>query len=374
MLDLTTLSIVFNVLSAAIDGLQSVMVEYLTTSCGITWMLTLYIQYYLGTLLMTLSWILWFFFEYYYGCVEQGLGEVNNHTSFTSYLLSIFPSINENDKQKWFVLIFRSLCGVLSLLNYDIALSYSNAGDVLLIEFVTTMLISILFGWIFFKEKYNVIVLMCLISCLGGGILVIQPTLIFGTGREIETMNFYGFIFIFISGVIRGIAQALIKHSFVIKVHWISIILIPQLLGCIVLLFIFIIGSLLLDWSLISDDIFDNNNNNNNYVLLLLCGTGLMYYLFYTLCTLSFRIGNIGRLGIIQNSNIVFGYLFSTILGVEINYICTIGIILVLTAFVVMFFEMKTYDDDNGNDNDNASNHDDQIQYQQVRSQVSEMD
>ena len=375
MLDLTTLSIAFNVFSAAIDGLQSVNIEYLTTNCGISWILTFYAQYYLATLLMTISWILWFSFEYYYDRIDPD--EVDNYSNFVSYLLSIFPHLNENDQQKWFVLLFRSICGVLSLIFYNISLSYSNAGDVLLIEFVTTMIVSISLGWMFFNEKYNAIVFICIIVCIGGGILVTQPSFIFGTGNDIETMNFYGFLFTFLAGVIRGIAQALIKHSFVIKVHWLSIILIPQLIGCIILVFVFIIGYFVFDWNLINMKTYESNDNNS-YTLLLLLSTGLSFYLFYVFCTLSFRIGNIGRLGIIQNSNIVFGYLFSAIIDIKINYICWTGIILVMIAFVVMFFEMKQYGDENDENDINGDNqdgnHDDQIKYQQITSQVSELD
>ena len=353
-MNLSTLAVVFNVFSALTDGLMSVIIQYITEK-GATWVQTFYTQFYLSTLLMVLTWMLWFGYEYHF-IVKIHDDKNTKYDSYFSYLISIFP-FNEDSlrisKQKWFVLFFRSICGVTSLLFYNISLSYSEAGDVLLIEFVTTMITSILFGWLFFGEKYNILVLLAVIICIGGTILVTQPSFIFGNGSTVETMNFYGFIFVFISGMIRGFSQALIKHSFKLSINWISIIVVPQLIGCIIMFIVYIFVYWVFDikdWNLIINGI----NDNIDYQLLLL-STGFLYYLWYVFYTLSFRIGDIGRLGIIQNSNIIFGYIFGLLIGTSNNYICYIGVVLVLIACVVIFLELQIERDENENEDEDIN-------------------
>ena len=247
-----------------------------------------------------------------------------------------FESETDNCKQKWFVLLFRGVCGVITNILYNVSLAYSEAGDVLLIEFVFTMLTSLLFGWIFFSEKYNSYILISVIICIGGTILVTQPSFIFGNNSSVDTMNFYGFIFISLGGIIRGFAQALIKHSFTLEINWISIVLVPQLIGCGIMIIVYIIGYFAFEWRLINDKI----DNNVNYSLLLL-SIGLLGYLWYVFYTLAFRIGDIGRMGILQNCNIVFGYICGFLINVSNNYVCYIGVVLVLISCVCIFVELR---------------------------------
>ena len=77
----------------------------------------------------------------------------NINVSFWSYLWSVFPPLDKQHSTHWWVLIVRSVSGILCFAGLDIALIYLDSGDTILIQIVLVTLLNLLFGVIFFHEK-----------------------------------------------------------------------------------------------------------------------------------------------------------------------------------------------------------------------------
>ena len=175
MMDSKVLACVLLLVAAILNGLLAVIIEYLQDK-DVSWLQTFYFQEGVLAFLTFVCWILWYTYNYH---------NKQKHTteiSYLSYLLSIFPHKNNSNNnsnlhvKQWLILIFRGFFGISALLCYNIALKYSESGNVILIETATMSIVTIIIGCLFFHEKLNFAVICSLLITISGVILVKQQT------------------------------------------------------------------------------------------------------------------------------------------------------------------------------------------------------
>ena len=181
-----------------------------------------------------------------------------DNSSYFRHLLSMFPSLTEDNFEQWCLVVLCGIFRALSLILILISMTYMQRNyDFILIEVCTICLISILINCILFKSQGErmtsfVIIPFCLIII--GAIFVCQPSFIFGydgSGRgsgsvideespavpvvpmpeeeeedshshsklqefetvdNVETFSLFGLVFAVLSGIAHLVFCGLIKH------------------------------------------------------------------------------------------------------------------------------------------------------------------
>ena len=319
-------------IAALANVILTILLE-LAEDLGATWVQTFFFFEWTFFVLTFGSWFIYSIYIYYFSALRL---EMTPDYTFSEYLATLFPQKSSSSlyKKQWSVLILRGIFGVSAGACYNISLKYCESGDVILIQTATMSILTIFFGWMYFNESINYLIIVSLILAIVGMILVTQPTFIFGANDDSNTMNSIGLIIILIGGGFRAGLQAILKHTKNIQIKTETAILVPKMITAPFALVCYAIGMLIWDWELITS--YNDNIWNN----LILISVGAMWFLWAAMVTVGFRIGDIGRLGIISNSDIVIGYILQVIiLNENDNYICYIGVALVCISCGIIFYE-----------------------------------
>ena len=274
----------------------------------------------------------------------------DNHDTFLSYLLSVFPPIDDEHIKHWCVLFVRSVCSLGSFAFLDIALDCLDSGDAMLIQTVLVTLLNFLLGYVVFSERINRIIAFALILCIVGLVLVVQPDFLFSktgdadSGTQYDQISMLGFALIAGAALLRALSTTLVKYTRDIQLSHTTVVVVPQIIMSLILVVFYIYGvcSSEADWNA---NIFYVANGSksmerlNTFLLVLL---GILFFVWILTAVIGYRLGNIGRLGIVQNSDIVIAYVIEAWFFNETqNYICYIGVTLTLIGCVVVFYEQR---------------------------------
>ena len=340
----TFLALFIVLASAFSNALLIVLVEYVE-EVGATWHQVLFTNTW-GNLFFTCwYWILSFSYSYYYKPDDLKM----TYNSLASYLLSVFPPIDRWHVKHWLVLILRGIFALFCAIFLCIGLIFVPSGDCVLIESVVASVTSFIFGFIFFKEKINVTIIFAFILFVIGITLVTQPTFIFKSVTNATSP--IGLLWVFLGSVLDGLTLVVIKWSKTVELSYTTVMVVPQLIMSILLLILYIYGWQVLNWgsSLISLD--------NDVDKFLQACTGFIYFLWLISVIIGVQLGNLGRVAMISNSNIIFAYLLQvTVLNEYENYICYIGIVITLVGCIIVFYEQYEEQDDVDVDNGHVIN------------------
>ena len=276
---------------------------------------------------------------------------IANHNSFLEYLVSVFPPTDRKHGIHWTVLTIRSASAVGCFAFSNIALVYLDSGDTILIQIVLVTLLNLFFGIVFFNEKLNKIIIGAVVLCIIGLILVTRPTFIFG-GSDYSTISTIGFIMVVISALLRGLSTGLLKYTHNgIDLSHDTVIIVSQFIMTFIVSVVYIFGvyvSSKQQWYSNVFIVYDNDNDNGTindtekqqFWSFLFVSLGILFFIWILTAVIGFRLGNIGRLGIIQNIEVIFTYLLDAVLLSESqNYLCYIGVVLTLAGCAIVFYE-----------------------------------
>ena len=74
---------------------------------------------------------------------------------------------------------------------------------------------------------------------------------------------------------------------------------------------------------------------------------GILFFVCIITAVIGFRLGDIGRLGIIQNIEVVIIYLLDAVLLNESeNYLCYIGVVITIAGCGIVFYEQRQNQND----------------------------
>ena len=199
-------------------------------------------------------------------------------------------------------------------------------------------------------------IILAFILFIIGIILSTQPIFIFHSSKD--STNIIGFLWITFGAFFASIAFTQIKYSKnKLNLSHTTVMIVPQVIVSSLSVVLYIYGWQVLGWN---KSIISLGNSMNNFLQLCL---GLTYFIWLLTGVIGFQLGNLGRVGMIQNSTILFGYILQvTILNENVNYICVIGIIITLIGCVIVFYEQydkrningytQNQDNINGHEND----------------------
>lgn len=332
-------------IAASFNSARAIQAQYLETVGKFSWM-----QMYLVAEFDNLFFIVIFWIVY----------SLKTKQSLFSY----FPKFTKSNLNLWFILIIRGICAASLYLFFVLALLHCNSGDAILIRAIITSVGNILIGVIYFKEQLTKWIIFSLILCIFSLILICQPSFIFNnlsiidikSNTNVKTMSFVGFLFILISGIFRVVNKSLIKLSKTkYDTHWLGVLIIGFVICFFESLIVFGLSLYIYDnnishvWhSWYSDGA---NYSNHTYIMInVVFGLfGFVELIYNILHVKGYQMGNIGRLGIIANIDIIVTYILQVLLLNENdNYIAYIGICIVLIAVTVLFFEQ--YNQSKSND------------------------
>ena len=323
------LAAIFVILATFANAFETISCQYLE-EVGESWyQLTLFAEStYL--ILVMIYWIVIYSYKYY--IVTK---TTNTSISYMEILLSVFPSRNNDNIVKiWVLLGVRGTIGAILSLLQIASLQYIDSGDSTLIQTVAITLTNFLFGILFFHEEKSVILFVSLFFCIVGLILVCQPSFIFDlSNTQYSTISFVGFILAAMAGIGRAISNIISKESYKYGVHWLALVIAGAFVSVFIDIIVFIAAIN------IFDGVYWRFKNYNLYYVLLTVSVGLWIGLCTAFFAIGFQIGDISKLGILSNSDIIFIYCLQyLILKEHSNFITYIGALVVLVVCCVIFF------------------------------------
>ena len=325
----TVVALFVALLAALSTAVMLVLTEY-SEYVGATWYQILFTEYWVNLFFTFWYWILSFSYTYYFEFDRLKV----KHNNLTSHLLSVFPPINASHVNHWLVLILRSIFALLCTVFLNIGLMYVSSGDCVLIESVVASITSFIFGFIFFNEKINKMIIFAFVLFVGGIILVTQPTFIFTSTNDSNAASSIGLFWVFLGSLTEGLSFVVIKCSQTVELSHTTVMIAPQAIMSFELLILYIYGWQVLNWN---SSIVSVENNIDK--VLQLC-IGFVFFVWLISAVIGFQLGNLGRVGMISNSNIVFAYMLQAVILNEFeNYICYIGIVITLIGCVIVFYE-----------------------------------
>ena len=389
----TYLPLFLVVIAASANAFTMVCTEYLEI-VGATWYQTWVAEYWICLLLVVFYWFVSFGYEYYFqpdgkriamqevpsspvrygppatidgyaSCddnyyyhgvaivlpeddtIFDGDDDINNKncSNFLDYLFTVFPPIEEDFRRQWLVLIIRSLAGIGSFAGLDIALLYLDSGDTILIQVVLVTLMNISYSVVVYGEKLNRIIIVAIVVCLVGLLLVTQPSFLFG-GESYDTVSIIGFVVVFLSSIMRALVTISIKYSNEnVEMPHDTMIIVPQILMGLMVTIVYFFGIILpwLDWNanvfvIVGDS--SSTSDERSLHSFYMVSLGFLFFIWIMAGVIGFRLGDLGRLGIIQNSEVVITYLFDALLlNEDQNFLCYLGVCLTLIGCAMVFYE-----------------------------------
>ena len=282
----------------------------------------------------------------------------NNINFFKYYYYSIFPPFSPKYKSCWIIIILRAFTWAIAYVAYTIGTEYMNPGDFLLIQTATSTIGNIIIGYLFFNEKFKYkIIWFGLILCIIGVTFVCQPSFIWQYfSNDYASVTLIGFVICILSGLRRVSTAVIVKYSKTSiseELPWMSFLCLGGIISLIFSTSIFIIASFF----------YSNNNSIWWYsynvikypdITLSLVSVGILGAITAILITVAYRIGDIGKLGVIVNADIPVSYLAQSIfLNEEVDVFTYIGIVLVFVCiFCIFYAQWKEENEHNNNNNE----------------------
>ena len=346
--DVQMFAIILTLLSALFSSIWTVNMTYLERQ-GLIWIQVFAFGEFSNLCYSLLLWYTYSKIKYNKEIKSETITNINN-TPFKEYLFSIFPS--KTDKRAWKLLFARGVCNAFSFQCYVIGLIYCDAGDSMLIRTTLTSFGVFIIGVLKFGEKFTILVLVSFVFAVGGLILICRPTFIFGSAdidgdHKIDPanpganeLNPLGLMLILFSALFRISSKAIIKKSGKLNVHWIVMNIITFCVTNSVAVIEYIILGIY--YNGINKHIWYNWLNHSESGLVTFC---IIIYGIIFVCKVSFtvighQIGDIGRLGIISNSDIVFTYgLGYFLLNEQETRLVIAGAVFVSIGIGILFLE-----------------------------------
>ena len=148
-----------------------------------------------------------------------------------------------------------------------------------------------------------------------------------------------------ISGIFRVINKSLLKYSKALDVHWLVVLLIGAIVKIAQSSVIFMIVALLSNINTAWYNWYDKNENSYSNrtcgIITVLIISLLFVETGYTVFNIKgYQIGNLGRLGLIANGDLIIAYLLQIwVLNENNNYITYIGVFIAIVAITILFYE-----------------------------------
>ena len=316
-------------------ALSSVNLKYLENQ-GLSWLSTNAIAQCGALFFCCLIWIGWQMYTFY-----NNIGIDGNHSisSLKQHLFSVFPS--KSDSTSWRLLILSGLAFSLQFEFYLLALLYIEVADVMLIRTLMATIGLCIIGVIFWKENVSIYMIFALIIAFGGVIMVCQPSFIFGD--TLNEISWIGVIFILIAAFWRVLDKITIKLSKSqnneIDIHWLAVTIVPLIITSMIALLQLIGVSIYVSIETKSEINLIGGSDRTN-VIIAASLYGLILAVNSSLVVMAYQMGSLGRLGIIANCDIVFGYVLQAwLLSTVSNIYVYIGASLVFIGVGILVLE-----------------------------------
>lgn len=322
------------------QALLAVVTSYLENN-GCTWLQVLFAENLCFLVFISFFWVISFAIQF------KRNDEYNSRNTFISFLFSIFPPLSFSKIQEWVSISLASIGSFVAAGLQMLSIVYISSGNAVLLQTFTSSFCNIIFGALLFGESVTIYICAAFAISVIGAILVIQPSFIFdlfGDSDVYKTLSPIGVFTIVLSGMFRSVIKVAFKRSSHLDLHWLSMVVIPKIFA-VVMAFIFSIGALLIYNSAIiyTFEGNDNFNFNDEQIIKLnlsLWTMGLFLIGWYVCTTFAYRIGNIGRLGVLTNIEIVSSFLLQwLLLGESENYLTYIGAVLIIIGCVIVFYD-----------------------------------
>ena len=357
------------IFAALCKSIFTVLTQYIE-SVGSPWYQILFFTELIYFLLLVLFWVITYTRRYYItfrstkGHVHlddesqqlesqsqsQSQSQAQSQLTYFETLVSLFPRDKNVGCKAWGLLILRGVYGSGSFMFYVAALAYISSGDDVLIQTVIVTIGNVVFGIILFKESKSRLIIISLIICLIGLVFVCQPSFIFenintsnndNDNKESYTpISTIGFIFAILSGICRLGSGLTSKYAKVYNLNWLVLSLIAGFIsvsnaGVVFLIeYYFLFGSSNKDGG---GGYWNFDDNNAGYIAITFA-IGLLICLFVACYTIAFQYGNVSRIGILFNTDIIFAYILQIpILNETENALTYVGVIIVLFVCIVVF-------------------------------------
>lgn len=333
-------------------GIWTIDISYLEKE-GLTWIQMFVIAETSCLLYTSFAWITYMLYQWKYNydsIIEKNV----NCTSFTHYLLSIFPSIS--DVESWKPIIGGGLCWGFGFQFYVLGLFYCDSGDSILFRTTFASVGVVIAGMIAFGEKISISVVMSLLLAIFGIALVCQPSFIFNNDSNDNSrgsVSMIGLVYLFLSGSAKTCSKTLVKYSGNLNVSlW------ALMIGNLIVTTIF-------SWvEFICVCVFHYYKDGKKTFLAQTFGTKIWYsdydtgsttgitiitgiVLYGVILTANMamiqkghQIGDLGKLGIICLIDVPFTYLLQIwIFNEESSYLVYFGVAVVLVAVCLLYWE-----------------------------------
>ena len=283
---------------------------------------------------------------------------------FSKYIFQIFPA--RSNTHVWKLLLMRGICNAFSFQLYVIGLLFCDSGDAMLIRTSLSSFGVFIVSVLAFGEKLGIWVFIAFFFAFSGLLFVCHPPFTF-TGEfdfdndDIQTVNFWsseadgvsiwGVLMVSGSATFRIGSKYIIKRSGKLKVHWLVMNIATFIITCSFAI-IECIGVLIYYGAASEDskwlernfwsDAFGNYKNSLDRFGIMMCVIlyGVVFVGKVSFTVVGHQIGDIGRLGVISNSDIVFTYVIGAIIlnetGTSTAYF---GASLVMIGVVILCLE-----------------------------------
>lgn len=359
--------------SGCFNAFIVVIISYLEKYRGFPWIMIYILSEWIS---IPLIFIFSLFYMWYYYCRyvehEQTSSSIaiTTHTfnlSFVQYYYYlIFPPMTKRFRISWMILDLRALASSTSYIFCMIAIMYIDSGDFILIQTVVLTVGNIIVGRVLFNEYLNATIIISLVVCIIGVICVCQPSYIFesflsddnnGT-VDIRPVDTVGFIFALISGLLRVFTAGVCKYSKTsVDMPWLTLFTVSNIIGFFLstVIFVAIITVMKFILDMPSGDIWYNfdysgkskySYDDTMYGLLIL-GIGGFTFISAITGTLGWRLGDVGRLGMVINADIPVAYIAQMVLlNEDSNVLTYTGICLVFLSIIMIFYSQSQRDID----------------------------
>ena len=342
-------AIILTLLSALFSSMWTVNMTYLERR-GLKWVQVYAFGEFSNLFYSLLLWFVYSKIQYEKAVASAEMDSIEHNTPFKEYLFSIFPS--KSDTRAWKLLFARGVCNAFSFQCYVIGLLYCDAGDSMLIRTTLTSFGVFIISVLKFGEKFTAMVFVSFIFAVGGLILICRPTFIFGStdvdgDHKIDPANPganqlppTGLLLILASALFRILSKAIIKKSGKLNVHWIVMNIITFCVTCTVAIVEYIVLSIY--YHGFDKHIWYNwlSESESGIVTLCIIIYGMIFVSKVSFTVVGHQIGDIGRLGIIANSDIVFTYgLGYFLLNEKETRLVIAGAVFVIIGIGILFLE-----------------------------------
>ena len=271
-----------------------------------------------------------------------------NTMTYCQALFSDFSSKNFTLKA-WLILLARGFTGSFAGLFFVWSLEYIDSGDAILIQTVTVTIGNVLFGMLFFNEPKSKLIIFSLIICIIGLLLVCQPSFIFdkfeikkGEHINYSEVSLFGFILVGISGIMRLGSGIVSKYAKQFNINWLQLCLMASFMSAITISIVVTIEYYFIHKN-DKDSVFWWFDDYNVIYIIETLSIGCFVSLFVISYTIGFQYGNVSKLGILLNTDIIFAYILQIFILDEIENGLTYagGAVVLLVCGVVFFVQWK---------------------------------